>query len=127
MKALLWALYLPDYPELTVELSIGARYKPDVVALDLGGQPLFWGEAGQVSAKKMHTLLRRYRATHFALAKWNSRLGPVAATVSDALIGLDRTAPVDLISFPADSAVRFFDGQGRIQVTLADLDWTRLR
>ena len=34
MKALLWALYLPDYPDLTVEVGVGDRYKPDVVALD---------------------------------------------------------------------------------------------
>ncbi len=26
MKALLWALYLPDYPGLTVEVGIGDRF-----------------------------------------------------------------------------------------------------
>ncbi len=46
MKAFLWALYLPDYPTLTVEIRIGDRYKPDVVALDAAGNLLFWGEAG---------------------------------------------------------------------------------
>lgn len=30
MKSFLWALYLPDYPDLTVEISIGDRYKPAV-------------------------------------------------------------------------------------------------
>jgi hypothetical protein len=53
MKAFLWALYLPDYPTLTVEIRIGDRYKPDVVALNEGGKPLFWGEAGQVSMEKV--------------------------------------------------------------------------
>jgi hypothetical protein len=42
MKALLWALYLPAYPELTVEIAVGDRYKPDVVALNARGEPLFW-------------------------------------------------------------------------------------
>lgn len=127
MKALLWALYLPDYPDLMVETGIGARYRPDVVALDAHGHPRFWGEAGQVRVRKIDYLLRRYRATHFAFAKWNTRLHPLGGIVADALSGLDRTGPVDLLSFPADSAERFFDDQGRIHLTLDDLDWTRLR
>ena len=31
MKAFLWALYLPSFPRLTVEVGIGERFKPDVV------------------------------------------------------------------------------------------------
>ncbi len=46
MKVLLWALYLPTYPLLRVEVPIGYKYKPDFVALDAGG-PLFWAEAGR--------------------------------------------------------------------------------
>jgi len=30
-KAFLWALYLPVYPELSVEVPVGGRYKPDLV------------------------------------------------------------------------------------------------
>ena len=53
MKALLWALYLPAYPDLAVEVAIGDRFKPDVVQLDAAQSPVFWGEAGQVSERKM--------------------------------------------------------------------------
>jgi len=80
MKALLWALYLPHYPELTVEISIGDRYKPDVVALDAQGSPVFWGEAGQVGLTKIRSLLRRHRRTHFAIGQMGVRSrysGPV--------------------------------------------------
>lgn len=42
MKAFLWALYLPQYPTLSVELEIGETYKPDVVAMDRErGRPEF--------------------------------------------------------------------------------------
>lgn len=34
MMALLWALYLPQYPDLRVEVPIGLRYKPELVQLD---------------------------------------------------------------------------------------------
>jgi hypothetical protein len=37
MKAFLRALYLLRFPHLSVEIRIGGRCKPDVVALDPGG------------------------------------------------------------------------------------------
>lgn len=126
MKALLWALYLPDYPDLTVEVSVGDRYKPDVVALNGQGPPRFWGEAGEVSVAKIRALTRRYRSTHLALAKWDTRLEPIITVVTDAIAHLNRQAPVDLLSFPADSAERFMDDDGQIRIALHDLDWVRL-
>jgi uncharacterized protein YaeQ len=126
MKALLWAIYLPDYPELAVEVPVGDRYKPDVVALDAHGQVRFWGEAGDVGVAKIRSLARRYRGTHFALAKWNTRLEPVVAVVMDAMAGLERRATLDLLAFPADSAERFIDDHGQIRIVRQDLDWVRL-
>jgi hypothetical protein len=126
MKALLWALYLPAYPGLTVEIAVGDRYKPDVVALDARGESIFWGEAGDVTTAKIRSLARRYRDTHFALAKWDVRLEPYGAIVADVLVGLHRRAPFDLIRFPADSADRFVDDGGAIRLSHADLAWLRL-
>jgi hypothetical protein len=126
MKAFVWALYLPSYPDLVVEIGVGDRYKPDVVALDLEGQPRFWGEAGRVGADKIRSLARRYRHTHFAIAKWDTRFPPFLGVVTQALEGLQRSAPVDLLNFPADSAERFVDERGQIHVTHADLEWRRL-
>ncbi len=126
MKAFIWALYLPDYPTLTVEVPIGDRYKPDVVALDELGLPKFWGEAGYTRVEKVRTLLRRHRSTHFAFAKWKSKLDPLAKIVSAALDGLKRDAPVDLLSFQENSAERFIDKSGYINITHERLDWMRL-
>jgi hypothetical protein len=126
MKAFLWALYLPTYPDLVVEIRAGDRYKPDVVSLDDRGQPRFWGEAGHVGVDKVRSLARRYRDTHFAIAKWDTRLEPLIDIVSDALQGLERSAPFDLLRFPPDSAERFVDERGHIHVAHANLQWTRL-
>ena len=127
MKAFLWALYLPAYPDLTVEVPVGDRYKPDVVALDRDGRPRFWAEAGQVRTRKIRSLGRRYRDTHFAIAKWDADLDLVTGVVSEALTGLERAAPVDIISFPADSGERFVDERGQITVCFDDLEWVQLR
>jgi hypothetical protein len=85
MKAVLWALYLPAYPALAVEVPVGDRYKPDLVAAGPDGRPAFWGEAGKVSAQKIRALARRFPDTHFAVAKWTTRLDPHAARVREAL------------------------------------------
>lgn len=125
LKALLWALYLPAYPDLSIEIAVGDRYKPDVTALGARGEPLFWGEAGHVSPAKLHALAKRYRTTHFALARWDSRLEPLEALVRQSLAGIERAAPFDLLRFPADSAERFIEG-GALRVDFADLEWRRM-
>ena len=125
MKALLWALYLPQYPNLRVEVSVGDRYKPDVVALDERGHPVFWAEAGRISPRKIETLAKRYRHTHFVIGKWARTLAPLAETVESAIADLNRTAPFDLIRFPSDSSWRFVDDDGVIHIGLEDLAWQR--
>ncbi|MEP0548353.1 MAG: hypothetical protein ABJF88_15560 [Rhodothermales bacterium] len=126
MKAFLWALYLPAYPGLTVEIPIGDRYKPDVVGLDLRGEPVFWGEAGKVSEAKTASLLRRYPDTHFAIAKWAVPLAPFEAIVREALDGRPRRAPFDLLRLPPDSAERFIAEDGTITVSFDDVERVRI-
>lgn len=125
MKAFLWALYLPEYPDLTVEVGIGDRYKPDVVSLDAMGEPRFWGEAGKVSTDKIQSLARRYRNTHFALAKWDMRPAPYREIITDAVAGLNRSAPFDLIRFAPDAAERFIDEKGIIRITPEQIERER--
>ncbi|MCG8349881.1 MAG: hypothetical protein MI924_19110 [Chloroflexales bacterium] len=124
MKALIWALYLPTYPDLAVETAIGDRYKPDVVALDVASRPRFWGEAGQVGIEKIHSLIRRYCQTHFAIARWDTRLDPLHDIVTAAVTDRQRQAPFDLLRFPADSVERFIDTGGEICIVHNDLEST---
>ena len=126
MKAFLWALYLPRYPDLAVEISVDSRYKPDVVSLDPYGRPRFWGEAGHVGPSKIHDLVRRHRKTHFAVAKWDTPLAPFVDIVHEAMEDYEPSGPFDLLAFPPDSAERFIDERGNIDVTHAALDWVQL-
>jgi hypothetical protein len=126
MKAFVWALYLPAYPDLTVEIPIGDRYKPDVVGLDLRGEPVFWGEAGKVGEAKIASLLRRYPDTHFAIAKWAVPLAPFEAIVREALDGRPRRAPFDLLRLPPDAAERFIAADGTITITFGDIERVRI-
>jgi hypothetical protein len=113
-KALLWLRYLPEYPELRVEqhLPFPSRYKPDLYALDATGQgAAFWGECGVVSADKLRALLRGHPACHFAFSKWAARVDLFAAQVEEALAGVRRRAPVELLGFP-DGADAWLDALG---------------
>ena len=126
IKAFIWALYLPEYPDLKIEVGIGGRYTPDVVQLDQRGQPVFWGEAGKVSPDKWASLLRRFPDTHFALARWAERLDPHVRILRNALDGHARRAPIDVISLPPDAPDRFVTDNGTVRVSLSDLDHVRL-
>ncbi|HYG78879.1 MAG TPA: hypothetical protein VD861_00745 [Pyrinomonadaceae bacterium] len=77
MKALGYAMFAPAYPGLEIELPVGLRYKPDLVALNDGGagRPragarfLFWGECGMVSMRKVAWLLKHGDAERLVLFK----------------------------------------------------------
>jgi hypothetical protein len=77
MKALGYAMFAPLYPELEIELPVGLRYKPDLVALNDGGagRPragarfLFWGECGMVSMRKVAWLLKHGDTERLVLFK----------------------------------------------------------
>ena len=124
MKALLWALYLPAYAQLQVEVAIGHRYKPDLVALG-AGTPLFWAEAGRVGNQKFKRVIHRFPRTHFAFAVWGSSLSSMTARVQGQKRGVHRLAPIDVIAFPEDAAALFIGPRGTIRVHPSYLMWQR--
>ena len=129
MKAALWVLYRPLYPDVRVEVKIGDAYKPDLVALapPPGGlaygdlEPTFWGEAGKVTPKKWASLLRRFPNTHFAWARWNERLEPHAATLRRALGARPRRAALEVVRVTADVA-HDLEADGTLRLCFEDDD-----
>ena len=69
MKALGYVMFVREYPTLEIEMKVGLRYKPDLVARDAVGEFLFWGEAGANSLRKTAWLLKHTRARKLALFK----------------------------------------------------------
>ena len=125
-KALLWTLYLPRFPGLHVEqaLPFPSRFKPDLYALDATGRAAtFWGECGVTSREKLGRLLRDYPSTHFVFSKWQVSLHHFAALVDDALDGVRRRAPVELVRVPEDAADWFAGSEPAVDEEL--LDWRR--
>lgn len=126
MKAFLWALYLPQYPDLQIERRVDDRYKPDVVSMDeAAGKPRFWAEAGRVSPDKVAALVKRYRYTHFVIAKWSPNITVPARMVADALQGVKRDAPFDVIGFADDHIEQFLDSDGNLSPRFEAVNWRR--
>lgn len=69
MKALGFAMFVGVYPTLEIEMKVGLRYKPDLVARDASGEFLFWGEAGSNSLRKTAWLLKHTRTEKLVLFK----------------------------------------------------------
>jgi hypothetical protein len=123
-KAAAFALYLPGYPRLLVEVKVGQRYKPDLVQLDRRGMPEFWGECGSVGKSKVEDLLRKFRGTKFAFLKCGGRNDQFVELVRNALEGLNRSAPVDMIFLPE---LREHVGTaGNVDISFEDCDMIRL-
>ncbi|HXG82422.1 MAG TPA: hypothetical protein VNI84_00205 [Pyrinomonadaceae bacterium] len=69
MKALGYAMFIDDFPNLEVEKKVGLRYKPDLVAVGENKRFVFWGEAGDNSFRKTLWLLKHAPVEKLVLFK----------------------------------------------------------
>ena len=74
MKALAFAMFFRKYPTLEIEIKVGLRYKPDLIAQNEKGEFLFWGECGANSLRKTNWLLKHTRTQKLALFKIGQNL-----------------------------------------------------
>lgn len=70
MKALGFAMFVGEHPDLQIEHAVGLRYKPDLVERDLNsGRFSFWGECGTTSVRKVGWLLKHAGVERLVLFK----------------------------------------------------------
>lgn len=69
MKALGYAMFVNDYPNLEIETTVDLRYKPDLVVFSETRDFKFWGECGQNSIRKTAWLLKHTRTEKLVLFK----------------------------------------------------------
>jgi hypothetical protein len=111
LKALGYAMFVGEHPNLEIELRVGLRYKPDLVAFadgaGVGARFAFWGECGMVTMRKVAWLLKHGSLARLVLFKIG---GPVPAIVRELR---DATEPRQreggrllLVNFVADIAER---------------------
>ena len=127
-KAVLFALFHRLYPNLTVEVPVEGRYKPDVVALGREGGPVFWGESGMMSIRKMRELLKKHPHTRFAFLKHTRNIDSFIREYRRAAGAgtlANRRAPAELIGRPPDLSPYILP-DGTITITREDCVITEL-
>ena len=103
MKALGYAMFSDTYPTLEIEVRVGLRYKPDLVARDAGGEFLFWGEAGSNSLRKTAWLLKHTRIKKLVLFKIGQNANQIVAQLREEIPQKYRQkGRLILINFAAD-------------------------
>ena len=83
MKALAYAMFVGQFPNLEIEIKIGLRYKPDLIAFAENGDYAFWGECGQNSIRKTHWILKHTRTEQLALFKIGQNVESLIKQLSD--------------------------------------------
>lgn len=78
MKALGYALFVREFPHLEIEVRVGLRYKPDLIAREPDGSFSFWGECGMNSLRKTSWLLKHARIEKFVLFKIGQDINQLA-------------------------------------------------
>ena len=115
MKALGYAMFVGEYPNLEIELPVGLRYKPDLVALAAdeegrraaGARFRFWGECGLVTVRKVAWLLKHGDTERLVLFKIGCGAAPLVRELRGAIDARYREAGrLTLINFVADIAER---------------------
>ena len=128
LKALGYAMYVGEYSNLEIELAVGLRYKPDLVALNEpgGGRPRagarfrFWGECGMVSMRKVAWLLKHGGTERLVLFKIGCGVAPYTRELRDAVEPRYRVGGrLTLVNFAADICER---AAGR-RVAWVPADW----
>jgi hypothetical protein len=127
MKALGYAMFVGEYPNLEIELPVGLRYKPDLVSLNEGegGVPRagarfhFWGECGTVSMRKVAWLLKHGDAERLVLFKIGSGVTAYTRELRDSVEPRYRErGRLTLVNFAPDIAGRA--SERRIESVPAD-------
>lgn len=103
MKALGYAMFAREYPNLEIEIKVGLRYKPDLIAVGADGDFLFWGECGQNSIRKTHWILKHTRARRLILFKIGQNVAQIIKQMRDEIPAKYRAdGRLTLINFVSD-------------------------
>ncbi|KAL1526926.1 hypothetical protein AB1Y20_015617 [Prymnesium parvum] len=122
MKGFLWAMLLPQHPDLLCEVNANHHYKPDVVSFSERGVPLCWGECGAVTTEKLSQLASEFPSTHFVVSKWaHSDIRGYAQQLRLELALPPRAAPFEVVSIPDNCSDEHITRDGEVTLSREDL------
>lgn len=85
MKALAYSIFSANHPQLQVEVKVGLRYKPDLIAVREDGEFDLWVECGMVSITKTAWLMKHTTARKVVICKIDLNATQFAAQLRSAI------------------------------------------
>jgi len=142
-KAMIWKLFMNDYPNLEIELDIGdPDYLPDVVGTSTNEgiantcnntEISFWGESGRMKVHKALDLMRRYPNAHIVHCRWSidieTFMRPFIEYLETELVEEDTswwTGKFSFASLPLEVWEFIDEDTGTIFIERDDLEWREL-
>lgn len=138
-KAVIWKLFMEEYPNLQIEYDIGdADYLPDVVNVDRSNEaaiPVFWGESGRMKVHKAVALMQRYPDMHIVHCRWGVDIETFSKPLLDHLQESFDSGELDMsyrngkftfCALPLDVWRFVDDDTGVLRVEKEDLEWKEL-
>lgn len=105
MKALGYAMFAGEFPNLAIEVKVGLRYKPDLIAIDSAGDFEFWGECGANSIRKTRWILKHTRTEKLVLFKIGQNVEQLVKQLREEITEKYRAdGRLTLINFVSDIA-----------------------
>ncbi len=103
MKALAFAMFIDKYPNLEIEVKIGLRYKPDLIARNGDDGFQFWGECGVNSIRKTGWILKHTHTSKLVLFKIGQNPNQLAKQLREEIAPKYRAGgKLSLINFVSD-------------------------
>jgi len=136
--AILWKIFLDDYPNLQIEVDINdPQYLPDVIGLDSSNTtPIFWGESGRMKVHKAVDLMQRYPEAHIVHCRWGMPTYNISAPLLNFLQEEYNKGRLDLSHRPGRFTLASLrqnvwelidQTTGEIMATQEDLVWEELK
>ena len=137
-KAMIWKLFMDEYPNLEIEMDIGdPDYLPDVVGTRTTPsnetEILFWGESGRMKVHKALDLMRRYPNAHIVHCRWSisidSFMAPFVEYLETELKHEDTSwwkGKFSFASLPLEVWEFIDEDTGNILIERDDLEWKQL-
>ncbi|VEU38786.1 unnamed protein product [Pseudo-nitzschia multistriata] len=137
-KAMIWKMFMSDYPNLEIELDIGdPDYLPDVIGATSkcydNASIVFWGESGRMKVHKALDLMRRYPNAHIVHCRWaidiESFMGPFVEYLETELFDEDTSwwkGKFSFASLPLEVWDFINEDTGTILIEKSDLSWREL-
>mmetsp|Transcript_5945 Transcript_5945/g.12736 ORF Transcript_5945/g.12736 Transcript_5945/m.12736 type:complete len:278 (+) Transcript_5945:79-912(+) len=142
-KAMIWKLFMDEYPDLAIELDIGdPDYLPDVIGFSTtksgtkngnSTEVAFWGESGRMKVHKALDLMRRYPNAHIVHCRWaidiDAIMAPFIEYLETELIDEDTSwweGQFSFASLPLEVWKFIDEDTGTILIERSDLKWKQL-